>query len=279
MKVVLVGATSSISKALIPVFSDKAEIITLGRKNADIIIDLKNHHEQLFLDKDIDVMIHTSAHFGGSTYEAMSEAVIVNILGALKMIHAANIAGVKHFIYISSIYSHLSPNSNLYNVYSITKKSSEEVLKLYCRGKDIKLTILRPSPIYGDLESNRINQPFFYSIIQKVKNNQDLILYGSRDPLRNFIHIDDVAEIIYRVIENGIEGDFDCVFKDNITFTEIARAAKLAFNSKSTILFDESKPDVEDSVTQINTLLYDLINYYPKITIEEGMRRLSSIYE
>jgi len=106
-----------------------------------------------------------------------------------------------------------------------------------------------------------------------------VVFYGTHDPVRNFIHIDDVAEIIYKVVEKGIEGDFDCVFKDNITFTQIARAAKLAFKSNSEILFDESKPDIEDNTTQINTLLYDLIDYYPKITIEEGMRRLASLHE
>jgi nucleoside-diphosphate-sugar epimerase len=279
MKVALVGVSSSISSAIITLFSDKVEIITLGRKNADIIIDLNNQLEQVKLEKNIDVMIHTSAHFGGVTYEAISEAIMVNILGALKMIHAASLEGVKHFVYISSIYSHLSPNSNHYSIYSVTKKSSEEVLRLYCKGKNIKLTILRPSQIYGNFISNRINQPFFYSIIEKVKNNQEVVLYGTHDPLRNFIHIDDVAEIIYKVVENGVEGDFDCVFSDNITFTQIVYAAKLAFRSHSEIRFDESKPDIEDNITELNTLLYDLINYNPKITIEEGMRRLASLYD
>jgi nucleoside-diphosphate-sugar epimerase len=150
---------------------------------------------------------------------------------------------------------------------------------LYCKGKDIKLTILRPSQIYGNFESNRINQPFFYSIIQKVKNNQEVVFYGKHDPARNFIHIDDVAEIIFRVVERGIEGNFDCIFNNNITFTDIACAAKSAFKSSSRILFDDSKPDIEDNVIAINTILYDLIDYYPKITIEEGIKRLASLHE
>lgn len=279
MKVALVGVTSSITRALIPLFSGKAETITLGRKNADTIIDLNNHLEEIVLEKDIDVLIHTSAHFGGVTYESISEAIMVNVLGTLKMLHAANIAGVKHFVYISSIYSHLKPSSNLYSIYSETKRSSEEVMKLYCKGKDIKLTILRPSQIYGNLESIMIKQPFFYSIIQKMKNNQEVVFYGTHDPKRNFIHIDDVAEIIYKVVEKGIEGDYDCLFKDNITFTQIARAAKLAFKSHSEILFDKSKPNIEDNIIQINTLLYDLIDYYPKVTIEEGIRRLATLHE
>jgi nucleoside-diphosphate-sugar epimerase len=278
MKVALVGVNSSISRALISIFKDKAQIITLGRKDADIIVDLNNHLKEVTLGKDVDIVIHTSAHFGGVTYEAISEALMVNVLGALKMIHTANVAGVKHFVYISSIFSHLGPTSKNYNIYSITKKSAEDVLKLFCKGRNIKLTILRPSQIYGNFESNRINQPFFYSIIEKVKNNQEVVFYGTHDPIRNFIHIEDVAEIIYKTVEMGIEGDYDCVFYGNITFTEIAIAAKLAFNSSSEILFDPNKPDIEDNVTEINTRLYDLIDYYPKITIEEGMRRLASIH-
>jgi nucleoside-diphosphate-sugar epimerase len=279
MKVALVGVTSSISRSLMPLFKDKAEIITLGRKDADVIIDLNNFSEQISLDKNIDVIIHTSAHFGGITYEAISEAVMVNVQGALKMMHAAHVAEVKHFVYISSIYSNLRPSSNLYSIYSVTKRFSEEILKLYCKGKDIKLTILRPSQIYGNFESNQINQPFFYSIIQKVKNNEEVVFYGRHDPVRNFIHINDVAEIIFRVVERRIEGDFDCVFNDNITFTDIASAAKSVFRSNSRILFDGSRPDIEDNVIPINTSLYDLIDYYPKITIEEGIKRLASLNE
>jgi nucleoside-diphosphate-sugar epimerase len=279
MKVALVGATSSISKALIPLFKDKAEIITLGRKDADIIIDLNNYSEPISLGRNIDVLVHTSAHFGGVNFEAISEALMVNVQGTLKMMHAANVAGVKHFVYISSIYSYLRQSSNLYNIYSVTKRCSEEVLQLYCKNKDIKLTIIRPSQIYGNFESNKNNQPFFYSILQKVKNNQEVVFYGTHDPVRNFIHIDDVAEIIYRVVERGIEGDFDCIFKENITFTDIVRAAKSVFKTNSRILFDDSKPDIEDNVTEINTSLYDLIDYYPKITIEEGIKYLTRIPE
>lgn len=279
MKVALVGATSSISKALIPLFKDKAEIITLGRKDADIIIDLNNYSEQISLGRNIDVLVHTSAHFGGVNFEAITEALMVNVQGTLKMMHAANVAGVKHFVYISSIYSYLRQSSNLYNIYSVTKRCSEEVLQLYCKDKDIKLTIIRPSQIYGNFESNKINQPFFYSILQKVKNNQEVVFYGTHDPVRNFIHIDDVAEIIYRVVERGIEGDFDCVFKENITFTDIVRAAKSVLKTNSRILFDDSKPDIEDNVIEINTSLYDLIDYYPKITIEEGIKLLTRIPE
>jgi nucleoside-diphosphate-sugar epimerase len=278
MKVALVGVNSSISKVLIPLFSYEAEILTLGRKNADITIDLSNQNHQVFLEQGIDVMIHTSAHFGGVTYEEISDSVIVNVLGALKMMNAAFHSGVKHFIYISSIYSHLQSSSNFFNIYSVTKKFSEEILELFCKGKNIKLTILRPSQIYGNFESNRINQPFFYSIVKKVRNNEDVIFYGTHDPMRNFIHINDLAEIIYRVVKRGIEGNYDCVYNENITFTQIVHAAKLAFNSNSKIIFDKSKPDIADNVFEINTSLNDLINFYPRISIEEGMRLLAAYY-
>ena len=55
MKIALVGVTSSISRALISLFKNKAEIVTLGRKNADIIVDLSNHLEQVILEKDSNI--------------------------------------------------------------------------------------------------------------------------------------------------------------------------------------------------------------------------------
>ncbi len=275
MKIALVGNSSSISQALISLFKSGEEIITLGRKDADVEIDL-NRQDKISLPNGIDVMIHTAAHFGGSSLTDTCDAINVNILGTLRLFDAAIESKVKQFVYISSIYSHLQPTSKLYGVYSISKKCSEDLLKLYSINKSIKLVILRPSQIYGNFQSNKKHQPFFYSIIDKVRKNEKVVFYGKRDPKRNFIHINDLAKIIYRTVFDNIEGDYDCAFPYDTSFLEIAEAAKVAFNSKSEIVFDQSFEDVPDVGIKFETSLYKKINFKPEISIFNGIQNFAN---
>ncbi|RZK22129.1 MAG: NAD(P)-dependent oxidoreductase [Flavobacterium sp.] len=274
MQIALFGANSSISQAVKPLFEKVSNVMTIGRSNADIILDLNNYPSEFNLPPDIDALIHTAAHFGGLNVDEISDAVMVNVIGTLKLYDASVRAGINQFIYISSIYSHLKADSPLYGIYSISKKYAEEILRLHSKNKPTKLTILRPSQIYGGFESNRIHQPFFYSIIDKIRKNELVTFYGKHDPQRNFIHIDDLAEIIYQVVIKGVEGDFDCAFPENITFAGIADAARSVFQSESEILFDRDKPDLADINIKYDHNLYEILNFQPKITMLEGMRSL-----
>ncbi|MDC1327342.1 SDR family oxidoreductase [Ulvibacter sp.] len=275
MKIGIVGANSSIAQAIIPRLKEQSEIVLIGRTNADIIMDLNS--DIISLPKDIQVIIHTAADFGGTSFKDTCDAINVNILGTLKLFEAAVISGVKQFIYISSIYSHLKSDSYQYSIYSITKRSSEDILKLYAINKGIKLVILRPSQIYGSI-SNRIHQPFFYTIIDKIQQDEKIVFYGSKDPIRNFIHIEDLSNIIYYSLQNEIEGDYDCAFPENTSFLAIANAAKLAFKSNSEIVFDDKYEDQADINIEFETSLYKNIDYHPKISINRGMRMLAECF-
>jgi len=121
MKALIVGGTSSIANALKPKLAQFCEVITAGRSSCDITLDLSE--ENISLPKDIDVIIHTAAHFGGKTAEEIMAAEKINVIGTVRLCKAAVDAGVKHFVYISSIFSNATPDEPNYSVYSISKKS------------------------------------------------------------------------------------------------------------------------------------------------------------
>lgn len=274
MRIALFGSNSSITQSLIPLLNKDNELFTLGRSNANLIVDINNISEDFKLPKNLDTLLLNSAHFGGVEIEDYLNAININIIGALKLFDLAIKSDVKQFIYISSIYSHLESKSPLSTIYSISKKCSEEILLQYAKDKKIKLAILRPSPIIGNFQSNREHQPFFYSLLKKIKNSENVVFYGKNDPKRNFIHIDDLIMILNKVILTKLEGVFDCAFPQNTSLLEIANHAKGLYQSKSTIYFDETKPDILDNIYDYDFHLYDLINYYPKITITEGIEKL-----
>lgn len=275
MRIALFGSNSSITKSLIPLLIEDNELFTLGRSNANIIVDINTISADFELPKNLDTLLLNSAHFGGIELEDYLNAININVIGALKLFDLAIRSDVKQFIYISSIYSHFEAKSPLSNIYSISKKCSEEILLQYAKDKKIKLVIIRPTQIFGNFESNIEHQPFLYSLLKKIRNSEDVIFYGKNDPQRNFIHIEDLSIILTKVILTKLEGAFDCAFPQNTSFLKIANDAKVFYKSNSNIYFDETKPDILDNIIEYDFHLYDLINYYPQKTLTEGIEKLT----
>jgi nucleoside-diphosphate-sugar epimerase len=274
MKTLIIGGTSSLGRSLKPALGKFSEVITGGRQNCDIHINLDGSMDKIFFPKDIDVIVHTAASFGGGSANEILETEIVNVAGSLKLCQAAVEAKIKHFVFISSIYASLSENSEWYSIYSLSKKHAEEILHFYCSIHALPLTILRPSQIYGSDDSFRHHQPFFYTIIDKAEKGEDINIYGANDPLRNYIHIDDLIEIITRVVQNKIEGTYSCTQTTDVTYSQIAEAAFEAFNSKGTVHFLKDKPNIPDNIFDKDDTLYKKINFFPKIPIGEGIKKI-----
>src|SRR5438045_2935704 len=111
MKAVIVGGTSSLGSALRAILFKSCEVVTAGRTNCDLALDLTWPLERMLLPDDVDVIVHTAAHFGGKTAAEIVEAENVNVLGTLKLCQAAANAEARHFIFISSIFASLGEDS------------------------------------------------------------------------------------------------------------------------------------------------------------------------
>ena len=276
MRILIVGGTSSIGRVLKSVLSEFSEVITAGRKYCDVILDLNDPIENMSLPNDIDAIIHTAAHFGGKTAKEILDTETVNVLGTLKLCQAAVQAKAKHFVLISSMSACVKENSEYYSIYAISKKHSEEVARFYCSAHSLPLTILRPSQIYGNLDSFRLHQPFFYTMVDKAEKGEDITIYGSNDALRNYIHIDDLTTIILKVVQNKIKGTYSCMYPTDVTYSQIAKAAITAFKSRSNVRFLKDKPDIPNNIFDKDVSLYEKIDFYSQISIEEGMKKIAN---
>jgi len=276
MRVLIVGGSSSIALALKPLLVAFSDVVTAGRSGCDLRLDLTDDPEEILIPDGFDILIHTAAAFGGKSAADMLQTENINVLGTLKLFAAAAKANVGHFILISSIYAKLVESSSFYSVYALSKKHSEEIARLFCSFHTLPLTILQPAQLYGDSENFRKHQPFIYSIADKAQNNEEINLFGNHDAKRNFLHINDLAEIIVRVIQMKLEGTFQCTQTTDISISQIANAAISAFHSKSRVTFAPDQANIADNIFEHNHSLYQYIGYQPKISIEEGMMRIAN---
>jgi len=274
-KILISGGNSNLCSSLKPWLSRTSKVITLGETGCDITCDLLSGGGNLSLP-NLDVVIHAAARFGGASDRDFLETMAVNVLGTIKMCQMAVTARASHVIIISSIYSSLPVSSEKCSVYSLSKRQAEEAALLFCRNHALYLTILRPTQLYGDDDRFRRHQPFFYTIIDKAQHGEDIVFFGAHDALRNYLHVDDLCQVIAGVVQNSLVGIYSCLQPENVTYSSVAYAAIAAFNSMSRVRFDPSKEDIQDNIFPADNTLYERLGFYPKVSLAEGIARIAA---
>ena len=273
MKVLLIGGSSSLAGVFVPALSPFADVLTAGRSNCDLELDLRWDPKHFKIPSGIECVVNLAANFGGHDFESMLSAEETNAVGVLKLADACRKAGVNHFIQISSIFAELNENSQLFNSYALSKRHAEELLILYRQNTGYPTLVLRPSRIYGEGETFRRHQPFLYALLDKAQANQNIVLNGNNDAIRNFIYCRDVAEIVLRAIQVRLEGVFQCAATTNLRMSQIAAAAIAACGSSSKILFNREEVDIPDNPLEVNDELFHLLAYFPQVSLEDGLAR------
>lgn len=269
MKVLLVGGNSSLARCLRPALAAFAEVYTAGRSGCDLPLDLTG---AIRIPPGFNAVVNAAAHLGGPTPAALAAAVQTNVVGLLALGQACSDAGVGHLVQVSSIFATLAPTSPFHNAYALSKRQGDEALQLQARQLQLPLTILRPAQFYGVGEAFRRNQPFLYTLMDKAQAGQDIELWGRNDALRNFIHVQDVADLVARVVRLRTLGVFDCCHPQDQRFSQIAQAAVAAFASRSAIRFLPDKPDTADNVFPFDDALYRALGHAPQISMLQGMQ-------
>jgi nucleoside-diphosphate-sugar epimerase len=222
------------------------------------------------------VLINLAAFMGSKTPQDIVRAQEINVLGPMQLARAAARAGIGKFVQISSIYATLSPLSTFFSAYALTKRHGDEALNAICRTLNLPLLCLRPSPLYGNDDTFRKNQPFLYSLIDKAQQHQEITLYGRNDALRNFLHANDLGRTVIAALHCDVRGIYACTHPINVRFSHIANAAVAAFSSSSRIVHLSDKPYVPDNDFSYDDTLARACGFTPEISLDEGMRQIAA---
>jgi UDP-glucose 4-epimerase len=114
------------------------------------------------------------------------ETIRLNILGNANILEACRNKGVKRYFYASSVYVHSREGS----FYRCSKQSAESYVEEYQRSFGLGYTILRYGSLYGP-RSDSSNG--LYRVVKNAIQNQVISYSGSKDSLREYIHVQDAA--------------------------------------------------------------------------------------
>ncbi len=256
-KIIITAPTSVIAENFIKYLNNKYDLVTVGRRNSDIIFDFAKD-EQLYIPDGADAVIHFAGMMYANNLKEICEMINVNIAGLIKVCAAAKHYRTKQIIYISSINATLFEKSLYYGYYSLTKKQGEELAALYCKKEGLRLCIIRPSQIFGPDPAYGKVQPLLYLMIKSALGNKPITIYGNKDVLRNYIYADNLFQIIDEAVERQAEDFVNAISPDNLSLSDMAKIIIEATGSSSKIVFLKDKPDMED-----NDFYADL-NYFEK---------------
>jgi len=127
--------------------------------------------------------------------------------------------------------------------YSISKITSEYLLKTVCGAKSIPLTIMRLPGIYG------FNDRFVSAIGQMVKcafKDNEIVVFDKGDDIRDYVYVDDVFKLVNFAIAKKKEVLINVGTGKSFTIREIAECIKNVIPHSIEIIYREKNKDAEE---------------------------------
>ena len=107
-----------------------------------------------------------------------------------------------------------------------------------------------PTNLYGPNDNYHLTKSHVLpALIRKVheaklRNDTELVVWGSGKPYREFLYVDDMADACIFLMENGIgEGMYNVGVGEDLTILELVKTIMDVIGFKGLVMFDASKPD------------------------------------
>ena len=203
-----------------------------------------------------------------------------NFLSTLHVLEKARVDGSRviffsTYVYGNPIYLPIDENHMIspLNPYTQSKIIGEQLCGAYSRDFNVPIIIFRPFNIYGPNQSSSF---FIPSILSQI-NNKVINLADPR-PKRDFIHVDDVADAVYKSIMKESKSIFEIYNLGSGVSTSVKEIINIIIrvgHSKASISFSNQirKGEVLETVADISKINKELC-WSPKIPIENGIADL-----
>lgn len=164
--------------------------------------------------------------------------------------------------------------------YAIAKIAGLKLCENFNRQYGCNFISAMPTNLYGpndnyDLENSHVLPALLRKFITAVKNDlQEVTIWGTGSPMREFMHVDDFARACLLLMENydGFEPINIGVGQD-ITIRELAILIGQIVGYKGKLVFDETKPDgTLRKLLDVTKL--DSLGFKSEISLEVGIRNL-----
>ena len=243
-----------------------------------------------------DVAVIAAARVGGigANSAANSRFLYENEMIAMHTVWQAAECGVKRLLFLGStcIYPRMAPQpipeaallsgslEKTNEGYALAKISGLKLCEFIRRERGFVYHSLMPTNLYGPGDNyDIVHGHVLPTLIRKFDQAEGKVtLWGTGSPLREFLHVDDLADACLFAL--GLENPPDLMnvgSGSEITIRSLAEAVKKATGSSAEIEWDSTKPDGTPRKL-CDTSLIRSLGWSPKISLEEGLEKTVASY-
>jgi GDP-L-fucose synthase len=244
--------------------SGYVNILTRSRADLDLL-DQRLVREFLAAERP-DYIFIAAAKVGGihanNTYRA--EFLYQNLVIEANLIHGAHLAGVQRLLFLGSSciyprdcqqpireeYLLTGPLEQTNEPYALAKIAGVKLCESYNQQYGTRYTSAMPTNLYGPNDSYDLNNSHVLPALlrkaheAKMSGDEELEVWGSGRPLREFLHVDDMADAAVFLMEHEVEdGLFNIGSGTDVTIRELAETVMQVVGFGGRIRFDAAKPD------------------------------------
>lgn len=225
--------------------------------------------------------------FPKTSYEDPVKDILCNLPPSVRMLEAASKLQVRKVVLVSSggtIYgrarqipiSEEHPTDPI-SPYGITKLALEKYGQMFHQLTGLPVVIVRPGNAYGEGQRPFIGQGFVATAMGSILGGTEIVLFGERGTIRDYLHVDDVVHGIAAALEHGIPGRAynigSGVGRSNREILEAIEPLARAAGYCPRISIAPPRPfDVPVNVLDSQKLRRDT-GWEPRVPLHEGLQR------
>jgi len=241
-----------------------------------------------------DVVIHLAARVGGImdniTYpvDYYEENILMNT-NVLKACHIHNVEKVisvlSTCIYPDVVETYPMREEDLFNgpptptnfSYAFSKLGMAAHIDSYIKQYNKKWCYLIPCNLYGEYDKfEEHNSHFVSALIRKIyENDNEIEMWGTGKPLRQFMYGGDLARVIKYMIDNDIVDNFNVAPKEVYSIKEITEIGKKAcLKDKLVVSYNDTKPDGQFRKDVDSSKLLSVLGDFEFTPLGEGIKKV-----
>ena len=293
-KIYVAGHNGMVGSAIVRKLKNEGYNHLILRTSSEL--DLRNQKKvnDFFEKENPEFVFLSAAKVGGilANNKYKGEFIYDNMMIEFNVINAAKTNNVKKLLFLGSscIYPKFSPQpmkeehlltgvlEPTNEPYAIAKIAGIKLCDAYRDQYGCNFISVMPTNLYGpndnyDLETSHVLPALVRKFHEAKKSNkEEVVIWGTGSPKREFLHVDDLADACYFLMNNFNEAGFLNIGTGlDISIYELATLIKSIVGFEGRISKDESKPDgTPRKLMDVSKLKQQ--GWKATISLEDGIR-------